>query len=637
MPRNFCWIIPNKLAGISKLRGVNDILGLQAIGIYDAYFFLEKRYFDDIVVPVPMSKVEDGGASILRSSSTSGSDMNASNASTTTTSTDTGTGTNATTAPLKSILSIKSTKSWTLSYIPCDNEKTPLLQDMENVLCSPTVRPTVRPTTTATATGTASAPVVFGCLGGFGRTGTALACYLVKYGLDCDTSTNASTSTSTTNTTSRGPAMAPNEAISYLRRIRPKSIENAIQLSYVHQYCNYLYSKMEFDDEDYSNNSGGGNTNIKLLKPSTKHPKISKQTTKIKFIMLVGLPAAGKSTFCELFTSCDLQCTLLNQDQLGRNECESTLVQSLKESDIVLLDRTNLTITERKSWLELSMLEKEQCLCVVLTTPSFICKDRAKIRINHPTIKTGGGGRIINDAEKKFELPLVSEGFSEVVYLEDTEDVRNYLKTWNCSQIELRNQPINANHNHSNHNNTVNYDNNTNCNSNTNTNANSNTNSNSNTNTNTNPHRIELIKFPRTQHLFNLGSASRDDLLVQDEDVDKLLGMGVGVGCNSTGNSTGNNNSNINSSINRVELELEITEKVDGAQLGFSIDPTTYKIRAQNRSHYVNSKSHSQFQYLDKFIHIHQESLYSILGDDSCILYGEWLYAKHSVGYVEYV
>ena len=79
------------------------------------------------------------------------------------------------------------------------------------------------------------------------------------------------------------------------------------------------------------------------------------------------------------------------------------------------------------------------------------------------------------------------------------------------------------------------------------------------------------------------------------------------------------------------DKDVFIAEKVDGAQMGISIDEN-YKLMVQNRSHYVNSKSHSQFEKLDKWIMDHSQSLFEILDQDT-ILFGEWLYAKHSISY----
>jgi atypical dual specificity phosphatase len=72
-------------------------------------------------------------------------------------------------------------------------------------------------------------------------------------------------------------------------------------------------------------------------------------------------------------------------------------------------------------------------------------------------------------------------------------------------------------------------------------------------------------------------------------------------------------------------------EKIDGANVGFSMDENG-KILCQNRSHYVDSKYHFQFQSLGSFIFQKRESLERIL-QSGRILYGEWMYAKHSIHY----
>jgi atypical dual specificity phosphatase len=103
--------------------------------------------------------------------------------------------------------------------------------------------------------------------------------------------------------------------------------------------------------------------------------------------------------------------------------------------------------------------------------------------------------------------------------------------------------------------------------------------------------------------LCNLGSATRDDLLIPQEDV-------------------------MNYFLNR---EVLVEEKIDGANMGLSLCEN--KICAQNRSHYVSAEYHPQFKYLDKWIYQHTEVLWEILESDRYILYGEWCYAKHSIPY----
>ena len=65
--------------------------------------------------------------------------------------------------------------------------------------------------------------------------------------------------------------------------------------------------------------------------------------------------------------------------------------------------------------------------------------------------------------------------------------------------------------------------------------------------------------------------------------------------------------------------------------MGFSIDKKTYQIKVQNRSKYINHKTHIQFQNLDQWVTNHSEDLYAVLEDSDHILFGEWMYAKHSI------
>jgi atypical dual specificity phosphatase len=57
------------------------------------------------------------------------------------------------------------------------------------------------------------------------------------------------------------------------------------------------------------------------------------------------------------------------------------------------------------------------------------------------------------------------------------------------------------------------------------------------------------------------------------------------------------------------------------------------QLRAQNRSHFVTSAYHTQFKHLDKWLNQHADELWQILDSDRYILYGEWVYARHSIHY----
>lgn len=71
------------------------------------------------------------------------------------------------------------------------------------------------------------------CGGGIGRTGTVLACYILKNGLDGDIKNNCH------------PTMTAIESIEKIRELRPKSIETVQQENFIKEYCNYLWKNMK--------------------------------------------------------------------------------------------------------------------------------------------------------------------------------------------------------------------------------------------------------------------------------------------------------------------------------------------------------------------------------------------------------
>ena len=52
----------------------------------------------------------------------------------------------------------------------------------------------------------------------------------------------------------------------------------------------------------------------------------------------------------------------------------------------------------------------------------------------------------------------------------------------------------------------------------------------------------------------------------------------------------------------------------------------------QNRSHFVDSSTHKQFSTLDAWLEAHSSALFQVM-EPGHVLFGEWLYAKHSIHY----
>ncbi len=80
-----------------------------------------------------------------------------------------------------------------------------------------------------------------------------------------------------------------------------------------------------------------------------------------------------------------------------------------------------------------------------------------------------------------------------------------------------------------------------------------------------------------------------------------------------------------------LEGEITIEEKVDGGNIGFSLDESG-SLQVQNRGSYLTSGSHPQFQPLWPWIDARRFALIDSLRPD-LMLFGEWCFAVHSVPY----
>lgn len=114
----------------------------------------------------------------------------------------------------------------------------------------------------------------------------------------------------------------------------------------------------------------------------------------------------------------------------------------------------------------------------------------------------------------------------------------------------------------------------------------------------------DLVKFPRTPHLTWLGQgAPRGDKLLSAPEAREWLAR-----------------------------PCLVEEKVDGAGIGFSLGPDG-RLRVQNRGNFVlRATAHPQFKPLWSWLSLHESALADALAP-GLILYGEWLYARHTVAY----
>jgi hypothetical protein len=119
---------------------------------------------------------------------------------------------------------------------------------------------------------------------------------------------------------------------------------------------------------------------------------------------------------------------------------------------------------------------------------------------------------------------------------------------------------------------------------------------------NPNIHSLEILKYPRTPHI----EGSR--LQIGDEGYDHVLLASL------------------------VDQYAVFEEKLDGANCAISFSPSG-EVRLQSRGHYLfGGGRERQFAPFKQWCTAQEDRLLALL-EDRYVMYGEWMYAKHSVSY----
>jgi atypical dual specificity phosphatase len=419
------------------------------------------------------------------------------------------------------------------TFLPITNYKPPSLEQMDIAL----------------SVITSSDSILIHCGGGKGRAGTIAACYLIAFGF------------APPDFSAQEPAMGASEAISTLRKLRPGSIETEWQEQFISTWTSMLWKRQS------------------VMPPSPEEPAPCpleiegnglETVQKADLLMLIGVQGSGKSFFSKsLLARNSKGWDCISQDEAGsRGACENALGHASNAKTKTILDRCNVTATDRKSLLALA--QASHPVAVWFDYSSDLCTARAQARGDHPTLPPGSRVRsAIKHMTTQFQRPTTAEGFKSVLIVRSFAAGEEAIRALSPE--------------------------------------------------------VKLLKFPRTPHLLNLGAATDDDFVVKDLSLIGLSHASKSKTTNSTNAAT-------------LQDTILITEKIDGANLGFSISNTGTLI-VQNRSHTINSATHEQFKKLDTWIEKHREGIYKILTHENqyfpgrWILYGEWMYATHSIPY----
>lgn len=319
--------------------------------------------------------------------------------------------------------------------------------------------------------------VMVHCGGGKGRAGTVAACFLLRYGRERIADVIRQ---ETAGACLQGVWMQSDEVISHLRDMRPGSVETEHQERFIRDFASVLWRRKaegligtvpaDGDDksgaiwtasgadsgnliraassnagEDHrisvSNGACGGSKCKREEKEAEKRLR-NVQKRAPKYLLMTGFAGSGKSTFCAALETTGAW-VRASQDDLGRKRCEELVRQTVpqvRQGKVrLVIDRCNLTASEREEWLNLmGDPPLKEVVCVFFDFPADVCKQRAAGRFDHPTIRCGGGGRIIDDQARMLERPHANEkGLGAVEIVRNFADAEALLRRYGATPAEL--------------------------------------------------------------------------------------------------------------------------------------------------------------------------------------------------------
>lgn len=461
--------------------------------------------------------------------------------------------------------------------------------------------------------------VLVHCGGGKGRAGTVAGVLLMTLGVDptrvrvCDgclqTFRPFGTCGASECSLSGGvPLYEGSVCVSLVRRLRPESLETEQQEAFLRVYSGVLWQRSSalglrdsFILESFDGDS---------LEVSGQLPR--RNPASLVVVVLSGLPGSGKTTFAlalkEKLEASGTTVRHVSQDALGGREAFERVLGGVRPGlcEVVLIDRCNVRATDRS--LVLGLLHSpppSQVLFVSFKVPAALCLQRIDQRFEHETLKPAQGRRAVRHFEALQEpVDRVREGGCAVLTVESIGDSRRAIDLLVKSlgkkgiPVEFKKEEVEEEDDDDEVLKS--------CNSGDAGDAGIADSSIISGNSTTTERLNNFYKFPRTEHLFNFGGATRDDLVLSPSAFRAFFAPAEGK-------------------------TITLEEKIDGANVGFTLDAQG-RIQCQNRSHYVDSKSHFQFQRLGSFIFQKGDDLRRVLSGGA-VLYGEWLFAKHSIHY----
>lgn len=154
-----------------------------------------------------------------------------------------------------------------------------------------------------------------------------------------------------------------------------------------------------------------------------------------KLIMMVGIPASGKTTYAKTLAERTGAVWLSSDDirkefDITKYDAESTkfvfgvlherMTQALSEGKNVIHDATNVKRWDRAKALN-AVPRGTHCEAVIMATPVDVCLERNRKRADSVP------DYVIEKMVKNFQVPVIGEGFDSIKSVKCTEDYKPYV------------------------------------------------------------------------------------------------------------------------------------------------------------------------------------------------------------------
>ncbi|KAG8096390.1 hypothetical protein GUJ93_ZPchr0013g36375, partial [Zizania palustris] len=114
-------------------------------------------------------------------------------------------------------------------------------------------------------------------------------------------------------------------------------------------------------------------------------------------------------------------------------QCLKAAADALKQGKSVLIDRCNLECEQRADFAKLGNTVHADVHAVVFDLPAKVCISRSVNRKDHDGNLQGGmAAMVVNRMLKKKETPLLTEGFSRILFCKDDNDIKKAVDMYNA-------------------------------------------------------------------------------------------------------------------------------------------------------------------------------------------------------------